>query len=207
MRTRRCNFAAWRLLDDTSFLAVNAGAVSWSALSGPVSGVSSGGLATAATVYQDTPATVHGNFGGFTGALLLTVLNVNTDDLGSYAGDGIDDAWQVQYFGLNNPLAAPTADASHTGQSNLLKYAAGLNPTDPAARFVVDSQAVPGQTVPRKVVIRPRFTDRNYFVEGSNDFTSWSAVSGTIVDNGTIRTITDPAAGGKKFYRVRISKP
>jgi hypothetical protein len=41
---------------------------------------------------------------------------------------------QVQYFGvgttgMGNPLGVPGADADGTGQTNLFKYTAGLNPT------------------------------------------------------------------------------
>ena len=32
--------------------------------------------------------------------LVLTVKNVNPDDLPGYANDGIDDKWQKDYFGL-----------------------------------------------------------------------------------------------------------
>lgn len=51
--------------------------------------------------------------------------------------DGIDDSWQVQYFGQPpNPLAAPNADADGTGQNNLFKFIAGLNPLD-GSRFTL----------------------------------------------------------------------
>ncbi len=199
--------SAWQLLDDASYLGVASNAVSWSVATGPVTGISTGGLATAGNVYQNTAATVEGSFLGFTGSLGLTVLNVNTDDLGIYAGDGIGDDWQVQYFGLNNPLAAPTADVSNTGQTNLFKFIAGLNPTDPAARFVVGSQAVPGVPAARKVVFSPWFGDRTYVIEGSTNLLSWTTVTGSVVDNGTTRTVTDATAGLRKFYRVKITKP
>ena len=53
-------------------------------------------------------ALAQGSYAGSTGSLNLTVLNVNQDNFGSYAGDGIGDDWQVQYFGLpSNPAAGP----------------------------------------------------------------------------------------------------
>lgn len=84
------------LLDDATLLAIAPELVNWSIVSGPIVSVSTGGLATAGTVYQDTSATVQGSFGAATASLNLTVLNVNTDDFASYAGDGIGDEWQVQ---------------------------------------------------------------------------------------------------------------
>lgn len=41
----------------------------------------------------------------------------------------LDDAWQNQYFGLDNPLAAPTADPD--GETNSFEFTAGLIPSDP----------------------------------------------------------------------------
>ena len=66
--------------------------------------------------------------------------------LGPYAGGGIPDSWLVQYFGLPpNPNAAPTADFTGTGQNNLFKYVAGLDPTNPASVFVLKVANVAGQ--------------------------------------------------------------
>ena len=118
--------------------------MAWSVASGPLTGISASGLATAGIVYQDTAATAQGSYLGDTGTLALTVRNVNTDDFGMYAADGIDDAWQVQYFGLNNPNAAPNVDFDHTGQTNLFKYIAGLNPLD-GSRFTLSIAPVAGQ--------------------------------------------------------------
>ena len=128
---------AWQLLDDATFLAVPAASVAWSVQSGPLTGISTAGVATAGIVYQDNAATAQGIFSGNTGALGLTVKNVNPDDFGSYAGDEIDDGWQNQYFGLNNPNAAPHVDFDGTGQTNLFKYIAGLDPLDANSRFTL----------------------------------------------------------------------
>ena len=89
--------------------------------SGPITGISASGLATAGVVYQDTPATAQGVYAGNTGTLGLTVLDALPDNYGSYAGDGLDDAWQNQYFGLNNPNAAPGHVSDGSGLTNLFK--------------------------------------------------------------------------------------
>ncbi len=216
--TGTLQLAAWQLLDDTSLLAVGANAVTWGVVAGPVTGISGTGLATAGTVPQNTAATVQGAFGGFTGTLNLTVLDTIPDNFGSYAGDGIGDDWQVQYFGANNPNAGPSVDFSHTGQTNLFKYIAGLNPLDVNSRFVttivpVPDPAHPGQFLPgqQSVIFSPRFSDRIYTVKFRTDLTTgtWQPLTGTTQgDNGTIRTVTDTgAAGTQKFYRIEITKP
>jgi len=50
----------------------------------------------------------------------------------------------VQFFGQPpNLLAAPGVDVSGTGQTNLFKYAAGLDPLDPNSRFTLTIAPVP----------------------------------------------------------------
>ena len=211
--TATLQLAAWQFLDDTSLLAVSANSVAWGVVSGPVSGISVAGLATAGTVYQATAASVQGAFGGFTGTLNLTVLDTIPDNFGSYAGDGVGDDWQVQYFGQPpNANAGPAVDFDHTGQTNLFKYIAGLNPLDPASRFTLTVQSVPGQPAQKNLVFAPRLTDRTYTVTSRPALTTGSYVPLTNPsapsDAGPQRTITDlGATGAAKFYRVEITKP
>ena len=200
---------AWQLLDDTTYLGVPATSVSWSVVAGPITGVSGKGLATAGIVYQNTGATVQGSFGGFTGSLGFTVLDSIADNFGIYAGDGIGDDWQVQYFGQNNPLAAPNADGSGTGQTNFFKYTAGLNPMNPNSRFTLRLENVPGQPGRKNLIFSPRLSDRTYTVKTKPNLTgSYSALTSfSTTDNGQERTVTDLSAGGAtKFYEVEITK-
>ena len=203
--------AAWQLLDDGSFLAVNANAVLWSVVGGPLTGISAAGLASAGVVYQNTSATAHGAYQGNTATLNLTVLDTVPDNFGTYAGDGVGDGWQVQYFGLNNPLAGPGLDPDGDGQTNSFEFTAGLTPTDPQSRFTLGPQPVPGQPTQRRVVFSPIVAGRTYVVETRSVFTSgaWAPLTGfTQSDNGATRTITDlNASGPTKFYRVTITKP
>ena len=199
------------LLDDNTFLAVLASGVGWSVVNGPIASVSSGGLATAGTVYQNTPATVQASSGSLSGTGVLTVRNVTTDDFGTYAGDGIDDAWQVQYFGLNNQLAAPGADVSGTGQNNLFKYLAGLNPLDANSRFTLGIFPTSGQPNQKTLILWPVYTGRTYTVQASANLSEpvWNTVANAPVSsNGTTSTVTDSNSGTTaRFYRVQISVP
>ena len=203
--------AAWQALDDATFLAVPAASVAWSVPSGPLTGISASGLATAGLVYQDTAATAQGVFSGNTGTLGLTVKNVNLDDFGSYAGDGLDDAWQNQYFGLNNPLAAPLADPDGDGQTNAFEFTAGVIPNDPASRFTLTVAPVPGVLVGKNILFTPRLADRSYtvFFKTELEAATWSPLpDGIVSDAGQQRTITDPAGtGAQKFYHVEITRP
>jgi len=198
--------AAWEVLDDGTRAAVAGGTVHWSIASGPAS-VNATGLVTASIVYQDSAASVSGDYGGFTGTLALTVADINDDDFGSYAGDGLPDAWQVLYFGLDNPNAAPALDPDHDGMSNAAEYAAALVPTDAASRFLTEIQAVPGQSAQRRIIFSPRYEGRDYVVQTSSDLVHWSPLAGfTTSDSGTQRIVTDLAATAThKFYRVAIT--
>ncbi len=120
-------------LDDLTFVGLDADTVTWGVQSGPIARISSGGLATASVVYKQTTAVVAGNLDGFSNSLELTVTNAHYG------------AWQSQYFGVNNPLAAPEADADGTGQTNLFKYIAGLNPVDDKSRFIVETNPAASQ--------------------------------------------------------------
>lgn len=204
--------AAAPLADDGSTLAaLIPTAVSWSVNNGPITSISSSGLATAGVVYQDTAAAIGATAQSLVGQLNLMILNVTTDDFGAYAGDGIDDAWQVQYFGQPpNPLAGANVDADGTGQTNLFKFVAGLNPLD-YSRFTMSVVSVPGQPGQKNLVFSPLASGRAYTPQFKTSLTNptWQPLTTTMpIDNGTQRTVTDPnAAPAPKYYRVQISKP
>jgi len=205
--------SAAHFLDDATTLAVNASSVVWSVASGPLASISATGLATAGTVYESTNATAQGILGTFTGTLQLSVLNVNIDDFHEYAADGIDDAWQVQYFGQPpNANAGSLVDFDRDGHANAFEYIAGLNPLDPNSRFILKIAPVPGQPGQKNLIFSPHFTDRTYVVKAKSNLLTlggWGAISASAPsDNGTERTITDlNASGPAKFYHVEITKP
>ncbi|MCF7733881.1 MAG: hypothetical protein K9N23_19495 [Akkermansiaceae bacterium] len=202
--------SALATLDDATSLALDAGAVAWSVVAGPLAGIDAGGLATADKVYQDTPATAQGIWSGLTGTLGLTVLDTIPDNFGSYAGDGLGDAWQFDHFGPDNPLAGPHIDADGDGQDNLFELTAGLDPTNPLSRFLLEIRPVPGEPTHQDIVFSPRLPDRNYAVEMSTTLNpAWVPLGASSqIDAGDQRTVTDlEATPAKKFYRVEISKP
>ena len=203
--------SAAQLLDDDSLNLLAATDVAWSVASGPLTGINASGLATAATVYQNTAATAKGDYAGASGTLGLTVLDSILDNFGSYAGDGLGDDWQFQFFGLDNPLAAPLLDPDGDGQNNRFEFTAGLIPTNRLSRFSLTIAPVPGQPGQKDVVFDPIVAGRSYTVMTSPDLTpgSWAPLpGGSISNNGDQRTVTDPAASGtKKFYTVEIERP
>jgi len=203
--------SAVQVLDDDSTLAVSATSVTWSVMADPFSGIDASGLATAATVFEDSAATAQGAFEGRTGQLALTVLDTIPDNFGPYAADGLDDAWQNQYFSADPSKAAPLLDPDGDGQNNFFEWTAGLIPTDPSSRFLLRVEPVPGQPAQMNLIFIPRFGDRSYVVKFSTDLSPgpWDPATVSVPsDNGTERTVTDTSASEtSKFWRVEITKP
>jgi hypothetical protein len=142
----------------------------------------------------------------------LLVLDSLPDNYGSYAGDTLPDNWQVQYFGLNNPNAAPTNDVTGTGQNNLFKYVVGLDSTNPASIFVLKIAGVAGQPNQKKLTFLPWASARTYTPEyrinlASGTYAMLGGYSGPQT-NSTEVSMTDlDATQGSKFYRIRITYP
>ena len=198
-------------IDDGTLLSVvPGGSITWSILSSPLSGIDANGLASAGIVAQNTPATIQGTLGPDTATLPVTVLNTIADNFGSYADDGLADDFQVQYFGYDNPLAAPNLDVDGDGQTNYFEWGTGLSPVDGGARFETEL-AVPDGQMP--VTFGPCFPDRTYALLYSLDLSpgSWLPVPGAIMlplDASGFCTIIDPSPGNEsRFYRVEIDFP
>ena len=66
-------------------------------------------------------------------------------------GDGIPDWWRALYFGgdgaMTNARSCATCDADGSGQNNLFKYLADLDPTNPASRLAIISIVASNQDV------------------------------------------------------------
>jgi hypothetical protein len=191
--------------DDSTTAPLAAGSVTWSVQSGPLTGISNTGLATAAAVYQDTGAVVRGTYQTFTDTLNLTVVNTLPDNFDTYAGDDLPDDWQVLYFGIGSPLAAPLLDPDGDGQDNRFEYNACLDPTDRLSFFSMNITEVPGGG--HAVRFSPRIAECTYTLLGSSNLTLWAPVTGTITDAGTLRTILDPAGtGSRRFYSISVQR-
>jgi hypothetical protein len=136
-QTRQAHASA--ILDDGTSSPLPANSPTWDIASGPAS-ISDAGLVTAGIVYQGTPLLLQATWDGATGQLPLTILDTLPDNFGSYAADGLRDAWQVDHFGLGNPDASPTADPDADDRDNFFEFLSGHSPTDGADRFTFTIQ-------------------------------------------------------------------
>jgi Concanavalin A-like lectin/glucanases superfamily len=118
--------------------------------------------------------------------------------------------WQLRYFNCTNcTQSATNTDWDGTGQNNLFKYVAGLDPTNPASVF---HWQIAGTTNHPNLVFSPWASNRVYTVQFSTNLMSgvWSPLAGYAgpLTNGNQVTITDMnAAPPNKFYRLQITQP
>jgi len=198
-------------MDDNSITALIDSDIKWSIPSWPLAAISASGVASAAVVYANASATVNGVYLGVSGSGSLLVLDTIPDNYGSYAGDGLPDSWQNQYFGLDNPNAAPNKDVTGTGQNNLFKYVAGLDPTNPASVFLLRVESITNQPSQKNLIFTPRYDGRTYTPMFRTNLLSgsWETLTNTnVTDNSTQRTVTDlEASQPQKFYRIQIGIP
>lgn len=199
-------------MDDDTFLPLASGIARWSIVSGPMASIHAAThVATAGTVFQNETATLRARHASLSAILNVPVLNTNTDDLAQYSGDAIDDAWQVQYFGLPPNLnAAPTANPDFDGQDNLFEFLAGNHPNDATSFF--QTQPVTPSPGAFSIVINKVVPGTQYTVLKTSDLTaplSWVPL--TTFTPPAVQTnvvIEDPApAPDRSFYKVSLEKP
>jgi hypothetical protein len=198
--------------DDDTRVALTPSSVSWSVVGGPASTITAGGLLTAARVYGNEEQLVRSEHLGWVTVFETQVNDLNPDDWGAYAGDGLPDYWQVQNFGPDNPTSAgPTADPDADGQNNLFEHTVGSDPTSASSRFRLTLASAPAPPGGVTLLFSPRLPGRTYTVQyrdrlGAGTFAPLPGAS--IVDNGQERTVTDlNAPEPARFYRVQISLP
>jgi len=141
-----------------------------------------------------------------------TFLVTSTDTV----GDGIPDWWRAYYFGgtgaTTNSQSCATCDADGTGQDNLFKYVAALDPTNPASVFTLTISNAPTAPVQPALIFGPVADGRIYNLQCSPDFfpAAWSplGVSAGPQTNGNQASLIDSSGvQTQRFYRVQISIP
>jgi len=166
------------------------------------------GLALSGIVFADSPAVVTASYAGLNATFSMDVLNISSDDFGLYAGDGLADNWQVQFFGENSPDAAPALDPDRDGQDNTFEFVAGLDPTSAVSVF----RQTPGHGAAPTLTFGPITAGVDYVVEFRDSLVSdtpWQTLETLETsDLGDFRTVTDTSAPAtKRFYRVRLVQP
>ena len=202
--------SAVAVLDDETVVPLSGAEVTWLQPSWPIANIDSNGVATAGIVYADTPGAVKGAWWGVIGAGTIFVLDGYPDNFGSYAGDGLPDWWQAQYFGLDNPKAAPGTDPDTDGQDNLYEFMAGAVPTNASSVFRFRIEPVPGEPSQKRLIFGPCAPDRIYTVLYCVNLVGEPAwmhlVNKTVTETMAERTVTDlDATNYTRFYRIKFA--
>ncbi len=129
-------------------------------------------------------------------------------------GDGIPDFWRAQYFGgdgtTTNAFSCAAADPDSDGMNNYQEYAAGMNPTNGASVFRI--QSVTNSAAGLTFWFQSAW-GRNYTLYSTTNPTSgaWTAVPSqpTILGDGGVDALADSATGtnGQRFYRIGVQLP
>jgi Tol biopolymer transport system component len=119
-------------------------------------------------------------------------------------GDGLDDAWEMRYFGGLTHNGSDDSDGD--GLSDWLESKTGTDPTNPASRF--NSQAAVSSNTGQVTITWQSAPGRSYRVQYKDDLnqTNWNDVSAGVWINGSTATCEDNIAGssGRRFYRVTL---
>ncbi|HEV2330952.1 MAG TPA: chitobiase/beta-hexosaminidase C-terminal domain-containing protein, partial [Verrucomicrobiae bacterium] len=116
-------------------------------------------------------------------------------------GIGIADWWQLKYFGHIG--IDPNSDPNNNGLTAYDDFWAGLNPTNPASVFKIESATFNrnGTQISWDTV-----SGKNYAVQRSSDLVSWTTIASSIAGTGSIASYTDTIPSRTpEFYRIVVS--
>ena len=125
-------------------------------------------------------------------------------------GDGVPDAWEVDYLGGTNAVAG--ADRDGDGLSNTGEYAAGTDPTNAASAFGLSLLVSNGLSVITMPTVDasawPPGSRRYYSLENSTNVAAprWRGVGGhtDVLGQGQLIRHVGAEPGPRGFYRGRV---
>jgi hypothetical protein len=116
---------------------------------------------------------------------------------GDLDGDGMPDAWEIQYFGSTNAMPDDLTGDSDLF-SNIEEYIAGTDPTDSDSFF-----AITNWSAGSFVIEWPAFSNRQYRVYRADSLTNIFNPVGSVILYPT-NSYTEPSLGESGFYKVEV---
>lgn len=134
--------------------------------------------------------------GDYNDAQDLFIVKIDDDDSD---GDGMDDNWEVAYFG--DLSRDGNGDMDGDGSSDRHEFLAGTDPTNIGSVFRVLTLSRLGTT--GRTVIWSGNPSGSYRVEYKDDLSSeWTTLPATITWSGGTGRADDPTPAARRFYRV-----
>ncbi|HMO64669.1 MAG TPA: hypothetical protein PKE47_05520, partial [Verrucomicrobiota bacterium] len=120
-------------------------------------------------------------------------------------GNGLPDAWEIQYFGAAPPGRPGTLDSDGDGLNDLAEFLAGTNPTNAASRLALN---LPVPTGGGWLFGWEASPGRSYRMLGSADAQAWSALTGWLRAAGNAQSAVLPPGtnGAPHLFRLE-AKP
>ena len=137
---------------------------------------------------------VPGDYTGFRDVFVARLGGIDSD------GDGMDDDWEVTYFG--NLSRDGTGDFDHDGQTDLQEFLAGTDPTNAgSALSVISITAINSGIV---TILWHSVPGRTYRVQYKDDLDAspWNDLSGAVTATGSTASKQDNTPASHRFYRA-----
>ncbi|MCX7869290.1 MAG: hypothetical protein N2322_04995, partial [Terrimicrobiaceae bacterium] len=123
-------------------------------------------------------------------------------DITDSDGDGLPDSWENEHFGSLAQNGEGNADGD--GLTNFQEYVFGSNPASASSGRPATSVAPSPEGFVFSFLTIP---NRWYQPQVSTDLQTWSPLGARIAGDGSIKSVTDPVTGPRRFYRVHVTLP
>ena len=117
-------------------------------------------------------------------------------------GDKLPDDWENAHF--TNLADTASGDPDGDGFTNMAEYLFGSDPNDSASGRPATSVESAESGFQFSF---PTNSGRFYQPQVSTNLSSWSPLGAPVAGDGSIKSVTDPTPGAKRFYRLIISLP
>lgn len=125
-------------------------------------------------------------------------LDVTAED---FDQDQMADSWE-RARGLEFAVADAAADPDGDGRTNREEFLADTDPLQLSSHLRIDAVQIPS---PGTIEVAfPASTARRYILQTSPDMTAWTDASPPLQPAGTTGSISVPASGDHRFYRLRV---
>jgi hypothetical protein len=133
-------------------------------------------------------------------------LQIAVDSNGDWDGDGLPDAWELQYFG-HPTNAVSSNDSDGDGSTDKAEFISGFNPTNPASYFSITGFERPAGSS-NLVLHWPAVEGRLYHALWANSLTGdFSTIVSNMPHPRTSCTVNVNQAESAGLYKVEVKFP